>query len=96
MSLYQWKLQSRQDRRKLEYERIQKENYKFSEKLINAKAFLNRHEQKLFFDKHCELKQRLQRIPTNNSITMLNKSKQSSFLIYNDQLKEKQSHSLQQ
>jgi hypothetical protein len=56
-------LQYRQDKRKREYERIQKENLKFSQKLINAKAFLNRYEQQVFFDKHCQLKQRLQHYP---------------------------------
>ncbi|CAF3335202.1 unnamed protein product [Rotaria socialis] len=56
-------LQYRQDQRKLVYERIQKENVQFSQKLINAKSFLNRNEQKTSFDKHCKLKQQLQRYP---------------------------------
>ena len=42
LSQRQFDLQSRQDKRKREYERIQKENLKFSQRLINAKAFLNR------------------------------------------------------
>jgi len=87
-------LQYRQDKRKREYERIQKENLKFSQKLINAKAFLNRYEQQVFFDKHCQLKQRLQHYPdfirnqTNKSdfqfLSNNHKSVDSSFLIYND------------
>jgi hypothetical protein len=58
--------QYRQDKRRFEYERIQQENLKFSQRLINAKAFFNRYEHQLFFDKHCKLKQRLQRYPDSN------------------------------
>lgn len=83
----QWNLQSREDRRKVEYERIQKENLKFSQKLINAKAFLDRREQEIFFQKHCELKQRIQRYPTTHQLKIPKKSRESSFLIYNDPLK---------
>jgi len=87
-------LQSRQDKRKVEYERIEKENFKFSQRLINAKAFLNQYEQKRFFEKHCQLKQRLQRYPnlirmnTKKSDCQFlpnNKLVDSSFLIYHDQ-----------
>jgi hypothetical protein len=56
-------LQYRQDKRKHEYERIQKENWRFSQRLINAKASLNRNEQQTFFEKHWKLKQRLQHYP---------------------------------
>ncbi|CAF0731175.1 unnamed protein product [Rotaria sp. Silwood1] len=92
-------LQYRQDKRKILYEHIQKENLKFSQKLINAKAFLNRYEQKLFFDKHCKLKQQLQRYPDsiqiktkksnfqfspNENFKINNKSANSSVLVYNN------------
>jgi hypothetical protein len=92
-------LQYRQDKRKHEYERIQKENFKFSQRLINAKPFLNRYEQQIFFDKHCQLKQRLQHYPdfisnqtkksdwkfsSNNHLKIIKKPVDVSFLIYND------------
>jgi hypothetical protein len=92
-------VQYRQNKRKIEYERIQKENLKFSQKLINAKTFFNRYEQQLSFDKHCQLKQRLQRYPdlirtktiksnsqfsSNHNSDIINKPTDSSFLIYND------------
>lgn len=54
-------LQSYEDRRRLECERIEKENVRFSRRLINAKASLTRDEQRTFFEKHCKLKQRLRR-----------------------------------
>jgi L-rhamnose mutarotase len=72
-------LQYRQNKRKLEYERIQKENLKFSQKLINAKTSFNRSEQQLSFDKHCQLKQRLQRYP--DSIQTKNNKIKLSILI---------------
>jgi hypothetical protein len=79
-------LQYRQDKRKNEYERIEKENFKFSQRLINAKAFLNRYEQEEFFNKHCKLKQRLQHYPDliRNQKYSSNKPVDSSFFIYND------------
>ncbi len=86
-------LQYRQDKRKRDYERIQKENLKFSQRLINAKAFLNRYEQQVFFDKHCQIKQRLQHYPdlirnqtkkSDFQFKINHKSIDSSFLIYND------------
>ncbi|CAF0816540.1 unnamed protein product [Adineta steineri] len=64
----QLNLQSRENKRKIEYERIQKENVKFSQKLINAKPFHNRYEQQIFFDKHCQIKQHLKRYPNLNRI----------------------------
>jgi hypothetical protein len=84
-----------QYQRKHEYERIQNENFKFSQRLMNAKAFLNRHEQQIFFDKHCKLKQRLQHYPDltqnqtkkltpMNHLKIINKPIDSSFFIYND------------
>ncbi|CAF3920681.1 unnamed protein product [Adineta steineri] len=73
----QLNLQSRENKRKIEYERIQKENVKFSQKLINAKPFHNRYEQQIFFDKHCQIKQRLQHI---------------SSLIYNDKVLSQEKH----
>ena len=60
--------QSRQDKRKREYERIQKENLRFTQKLINAKAYLNRSQQQIFFDKHCQLRQRLQYYSQHQSL----------------------------
>ncbi|CAF2723348.1 unnamed protein product [Rotaria sp. Silwood2] len=92
-------LQYRQDKRKILYEHIQKENLKFSQKLINAKAFLNRYEQKSFFDKHCKIKQQLQRYPdsiriktkkpnfqfsSNENFKIINKPVNSSLLVYNN------------
>jgi hypothetical protein len=82
-------LQYRQNKRKYEYERIQKENLRFSQRLMNAKAFLNRDEQEKFFEKHWKLKQRLQHYPDLNQ----NQTKKSTnhfqiinkpFFIYND------------
>lgn len=81
----QTNLQYRQNKRKHDYERIQKENLKFTRKLINAKAFLNRYEQERFFNKHCKLKQRLQHYPHLIS-NQIKKSKH--------QLKEKYSEDL--
>ena len=49
------------NRRRVEYERIQKENLRFSQKLIAAKPSLDRSDHELFFLKHRALKQRLQR-----------------------------------
>ena len=91
--------QYRQEKRKHEYERIEKENIRFSQRLINAKSSFNRSEQDAFFDRHCKLKQRLQHYPDANgneakksdfSIVskkhwrMVDKPTDSSFLIYND------------
>lgn len=74
LSQRQINLQYREDQRKLVYDRIQKENLKFSQKLINAKSFLNRNEQKRFFDKHSQLKQQFQRYKnlTENKINKFN------------------------
>ncbi len=92
-------LQYRQNQRKYEYESIQKENFKFSQRLMNAKTFFNHYEQKIFFDKHCKLKQRLQHYPdlirnqtkkldyqfsSNNHVKVINQPVDSSVLIYND------------
>lgn len=92
-------LQYRQEKRKHEYERIEKENIRFSQRLINAKSSFNRSEQEVFFDKHCKLKQRLQHYPdasgneakksdfsiaTKKHWRLVDKPTDSSFLIYND------------
>ncbi|CAF1001844.1 unnamed protein product [Rotaria sordida] len=100
-------LQYRQNKRKILYEHIQKENLKFSQKLINAKTCLNRYEQKLFFDKHCKLKQQLQRYPvsiriktkktnlqfsSNENFKIMNKPVNSSVFIYNNNNNNRLSH----
>ena len=87
--------QYRQNKRKHEYERIEKENFKFSQRLMNAKACLNRYEQQTFFDKHCQIKQRLQHYPPNqtsiNHLKITNKPIDSSFFIYSDNSKSHKS-----
>ncbi|CAF1343572.1 unnamed protein product [Adineta steineri] len=90
----QLNLQSRENKRKIEYERIQKENVKFSQKLINAKPFHNRYEQQIFFDKHCQIKQRLQRYPKLNRIQRKkSNSVDISSLIYNEKVLSQEKYS---
>ena len=92
-------LKYRQDKRKHEYERIERENLRFSQRLINAKSFFDRSEQEAFFERHCKLKQRLQHyshsmtnqvkksdlsVSSKRHWKMEDKPIDSSFLIYND------------
>ena len=78
-------VQYRENRRRLEYERIQKENLRFSQKLIEAKPSLDRADHELFFLKHCKLKQRLQRhsepISVQRKMRVLSMEPSSDYLI---------------
>ena len=57
-------LHYRQEKRRLEHERIQKENLRFSQKLINARSSVSRVEHQVFYQKHCQLRRHLQQFPT--------------------------------
>ncbi|CAF1352898.1 unnamed protein product [Didymodactylos carnosus] len=71
-------LQNRNDQRRFEYERIQKANFEFGQRLIQVKGHFSRKEHDDHWQRHCDMKKRLQKYPTLSSTVTIQNEKLKS------------------